>query len=105
VGFVIGQILDHLAVWGRTVHPCFLHTSDRYEIDLVLDFGTSLWAIEAKLTANPSLGDIRRLNKVADLIGARQRVLVARVRESLESEGLLVTHLPGLLDALRERGR
>jgi predicted AAA+ superfamily ATPase len=101
-GFVIEQVLDHLAVWGRTVRPYFLHTGDQYEIDLVLDFGKSLWAIETKLTASPSLGDIRRLNKVADLIDAGQRVLVARVHESLESEGLLVTDLPGLLDRLRE---
>jgi len=100
-GFVIEQILDHLAARGGTVQASFLRTSDQYEIDLVLDFGRSLWAIEAKLTASPSVGDVRRLNKVADFIGADQRVLVARVSESLESEGLLVTDLPGLLDRLR----
>jgi len=99
-GFVIEQVLNHLAVRGRTVQPYFLRTSDQYEIDLVMDFGTSLWAIETKLTASPSLGDVRRLNKVADLIGADQRVLVAKVPEPLESEALLVTDLPGLLDKL-----
>lgn len=99
-GFIIEQVLDHLAVRGRTVQPYFLRTSDQYEIDLVLDFGRSVWAIETKLTASPSVGDIRRLNKVADLINADQRVLVARVPESLESEGLLVTDLPGLLGRL-----
>ena len=31
-----------------------------------------------------------------------RRVLVARVDESLDSEGLLVTNLPGLLTKLRE---
>lgn len=103
-GFVIEQVLSHLAAWGRTVQPYFLHTADRYEIDLVLDFGRSLWAVEAKLTANPSVGDIQRLNKVADLIQADQRVLVARVREPLESAGLLVTDVPGLLKKLREAG-
>jgi hypothetical protein len=59
-------------------------------------------AVEIKLTASCSVGDIRRLNKVADLIGADQRVLLARVPENLESEGLLVTGLPGLLDRLRQ---
>ncbi|MCL5281883.1 MAG: AAA family ATPase [Planctomycetes bacterium] len=54
-----------------------------------------------ELTASPSLSDIRHLNKVADPIQADQRVLVARVQESLESEGLLVTNLPGLLEKLR----
>jgi predicted AAA+ superfamily ATPase len=99
-GFVIEQILGHLAAWGRTVQPSYFHTADQYEIDLVLDFGRSLWAIETKLTASPSLSDTRHLNKVADLIQADQRVLVARVHETLESEGLLVTDLPGLLDRL-----
>ncbi|MBM4027979.1 MAG: ATP-binding protein [Planctomycetes bacterium] len=103
-GFVIEQVLSHLAAWGRTVQPYFLHTADRYEIGLVLDFGRSLWAVEAKLTANPSVGDVQRLNKVADLIQADQRVLVARVREPLESAGLLVTDVPGLLKKLREAG-
>jgi len=101
-GFVIEQILSHLAAWGATVQPYFLHTSDQYEIDLVLDFGRFRWAIEVKLTASPSVGDIRGLNKVADLIAAERRALVARVPETLESENLLVTDLPGLLDKLRE---
>ena len=103
-GFVIEQVLSHLAAWDRSVQPYFLHTSDQHEIDLVLDFGRSIWAVEIKLTASPSLGDIAQLKKVADLIGADQRVLVARVHETLESEGLLVTDLPGLLNKLRELG-
>jgi hypothetical protein len=41
------------------------------------------------------------LKKVADLIGADQRVLVARVAETLESKDLLVTNLPGLLNKLQ----
>ena len=103
-GFVIEQVLGHLAAWGRTIQPFFLRTADQYEIDLILNFGRSLWAIEVKLTASPSLSDVRRLNKVADLIQADQRILVARVHESLESEGLLITDLPGLLKKLREAG-
>jgi predicted AAA+ superfamily ATPase len=103
-GFVIEQVLGHLAAWGRTVQPFFLHTADQYEIDLVLDFGRSLWAVEVKLTASPSLSDTRHLSKVANLIQADRRVLVARVHETLESEGLLVTDLPGLLKRLREAG-
>lgn len=101
-GFVIEQVLGHLAARGQTVQPYFLRTSDQYEIDLILDFGRSFWAVETKLTASPSRDDIRRLHKAADLIRADQRVLVARVPESLESEGLLVTDLCGLLNKLRE---
>ena len=70
---------------------------------MVLDIGKSRWAIETKLTASPSVGDVRQMNKTADLIEADCRVLVTRVRESMESEGLLVTNLAGLLDKLREQ--
>lgn len=101
-GFVIEQILDYLATHGRDVQPHFFRTADLHEIDLVLDFGKSLWAIETKLTASPSVGDVRQMNKTADLIQADHRVLVTRVHESMESEGLLVTNLAGLLDKLRE---
>jgi predicted AAA+ superfamily ATPase len=103
-GFVIEQVLDHLAARGRAVQPYFVRTSDQYEIDLVLDFGRSLWAVETKLTASPSVGDAQRLNKAADIIGADQRVLVARVPENLESERLVVTDLPGLLNRLDDLG-
>lgn len=96
-------------MWENHPGPIFrrqvFRTSDQYEIDLVLDFGTSLWAVETKLTASPSLGDVQRLNKVADLIGADHRILVAKVPEPLESEALLVTDLPGLLDKLSQPGR
>lgn len=101
-GFVVEQILNHLIARGRTVQPFFLRTTDEYKIDLILDFGRSLWAVETKLTASPTLGDIKRLNKAADLIEADRRVLVARVPESLESKGLLVTSLPDLLSRLQE---
>jgi len=65
-----------------------------------LDFGKSLWAIESKLTASPSIGDINRLNKVAKLIKADRRVLVAKVQNPLKSEDLHVVDLPGLLKML-----
>lgn len=101
-GFVVEQVLNHLAAQGKTVQSYFLRTADQHEIDLILDFGTSVCAIETKLSANPSVGDVRCLNKTADLIKADHRVLVARVHESTESEGILVTNLSGLLDRLRE---
>ncbi len=102
-GFVIEQIVNDLAAHGKAVQPYFFRTTDQHEIDLVLDFGRTLWAIETKLTASPSVGDVKQMNKTADLIEADCRVLVTRVRESMESEGLLVTNLAGLLDKLREQ--
>jgi len=54
-GLVIEQILGTLSQSGLPIEPSFLRTSDGYEIDLLLDFGKELWAIEIKLTASPSL--------------------------------------------------
>ena len=36
-GFVIEQVLGHLAVSGREYQPSFLRTSDGREIDLLID--------------------------------------------------------------------
>lgn len=100
-GFVIGQILDTLAMDGIHVDGFHLRTSDGYEIDLVLDRGRELWAVEVKLTTNPGLGDMDRLNKTADLIGARRRFLVSQTREVVEGEQAVSCNLPWLLDHLR----
>jgi len=54
-GFVIEQILNCLTAHGRDVQPRFFRTADQHGIDLVLDFGKSLWAIETKLTVSPSV--------------------------------------------------
>ena len=59
------------------------------------------WAIEIKLTAQPSEADLQRLNKTADLIHAGTRVLVSRTPAPAGSRNILSTNLPGLLDHLR----
>ena len=41
-----------------------------HELDLVLDFGNELWAIEVKLTSSPTSEDMARLDKAADMIKA-----------------------------------
>lgn len=96
-GFVIEQILGLIHTSGKSVEAFFLRTSDQYEIDLVLDFGRTLWAIEAKLTASPSVGDMKRLNKAADFIHADKRILVSRTPRHVESGNTISTNLPALL--------
>jgi len=80
-GYVIEQVTAALQQTGHAFEPHFFRTSDGYEVDLVLDLGDRLWAIEVKLTAHPAPADLKRLDKVADLIGADRRVLVSRTPE------------------------
>jgi len=99
-GFVIEQVLGALGQQDRTVDPFFLRTSDQHEIDLVLDFGRSLWAVEIKLTSSPNADDMVRLNKTADLIKADKRILVTQTRECVASAGKISCNLPWLLEHL-----
>jgi predicted AAA+ superfamily ATPase len=100
--FVIDQTLDTLSAGDLRATPYFFRTSDGYELDLVLDWGTDRWAIEIKLTSNPSAAMIDRLNATADLIGASRRVLVCRIARRIETEKLLVASLPVWLKKLVE---
>lgn len=99
-GFVIEQTLDTLSAAGLRATPFFFRTSDGYQLDLVLDWGTDRWAIEIKLTSNPSAAMIDRLNTTADLIDASRRVLVCRIARRIETEKLLVASLPVWLKKL-----
>jgi uncharacterized protein len=101
-GFVIEQTLSTLAASGLRATPSFFRTSDGYELDLVLDWGTERWAIEIKLTSNPSSSMIERLNRTADLIDASRRILVCRISRRIETETLLVASLPVWLKKLVE---
>jgi predicted AAA+ superfamily ATPase len=96
-GFVIEQILAHLAQRDKVAEAHFLRTADQYEVDLLLDFGTELWAIETKLTASPGPEDLRRLNRAADLVGAGKRILISRTPRSLASEREVSCSLPWFL--------
>ena len=99
-GFVVEQTLATLLAADKRVQPYFLRTSDGYELDLVLDWGTERWAVEIKLTSNPSSGMVDRLNQTADMIDATRRVLVCRVARKIETEQLLVASLPVWLKTL-----
>ncbi len=67
----------------------------------MLKFGDELWAVEIKLTANPSIDDMARLNRAADRIGARRRILVSQVRRPTEGQNQASGNLPWLLGKLQ----
>jgi uncharacterized protein len=102
-GFVIEQIISALRVAEVAVSPHFLRTSDQHEIDLVLDFGPEKWAVEIKLTASPGPADLQRLSGVADLIGARRRILISRTTRIVESERTVSGNLDWLLQEIHGR--
>lgn len=91
-GFVIEQTLATLAAAGRPTQAFFFRTSDGYELDLVLDWGARRWAVEVKLTSNPSPDMIARLNQTADMIDAARRILVCRTARTIETDKLLVAN-------------
>lgn len=99
-GFVIDQTLSTLMASGKRGQAFYFRTSDGHELDLVLDWGAERWAIEIKLTSNPSPAELDRLNATADLIDAKRRVLVCRISRKIETDNLLVTHPSGWLRQL-----
>lgn len=103
-GFVIDQTLGELTSHGRHVNAYYFRTSDQYEVDLVLEFGQELWAIEVKLTASPSPNDMRRLDKAADMVGASRRFLVSQTRRSSGDARRVSCNLSSFLARLRESG-
>lgn len=99
-GFVVQQVTGHLAALGHPVAPHWFRTADGSEVDLVLELGGHLWAIEVKLTDAPAPEDLARLDRAADLIGADRRLLVTRVARPAVRAGRGVTNVPDLLRRL-----
>jgi hypothetical protein len=99
-GFIIEQTLGALDAAGKRAQPLFFRTSDGQELDLVLDWGTRRWAVEIKLTSNPSPDMIDRLNKTADMIDADRRILICRIARKIENDQLLVINPAGWLKRL-----
>ena len=99
-GFVIEQVIGHLRLAGKNFEAYYLRTSDQYEVDLIVDFGKSRWAIEVKLTAAARLADLERLEKTADMIQADKRILISRTEQCQSSETSVSCNLPYLLDRI-----
>jgi hypothetical protein len=103
VGGQVEQTLETLAAVGARAQAFFFRTSDGHEVDLVLDWGDERWAIEAKLTSDPSTDMIGRLNKTADMMDATRRFLICRIARKIENDRLLVTNLAGWLKVCLQR--
>jgi predicted AAA+ superfamily ATPase len=99
-GYVIEQVLGELSSRGQDYRAYYFRTADQYEIDLVLDFGDEIWAVEVKLTSSPTPDDMARLDKTADMIKAKRRFLVSQTRRSSGDRSRLSCDLSTLLDSL-----
>ena len=99
-GWVIEQVLSHLASRGIDHEASFFRTADGDEIDLVLDVARKRWAIEIKLTTSPKGGDLSRVEALGAQIGADVACLVSRTTRPIHAANRLSTHLAGLLTAL-----
>ncbi len=96
-GYVIEQILGALAATGRKPQPYFWHTSNgAREIDLVLEFGREIWAVEIKVASSPNSRDWTSLNASADVIGAKRRFLVTQTAEVVDAGDKAACNLPWL---------
>jgi predicted AAA+ superfamily ATPase len=99
-GFVIEQTLATLASLGKQVQAFFFRTSDGYELDLVLEWGSRRWAVGIKLTSNPTTYMANRLRKTADMIDANRCVLVCRIARKIENKDIVITHPSGWIKQL-----
>jgi len=101
-GFVIEQIINNLKSADKVFYPYYLRTSDQYEIDLILDFGRMLFAIEVKLTSSPGADDVKRFRKAADMIKADSCILISRTQEHIASGNFTSTNIRSALQLLLE---
>jgi predicted AAA+ superfamily ATPase len=99
-GFVIEQALAELSARGKQFDAYYFRTNDQHELDLVLDFGKELWAIEVKLSASPGPNDMKKLDHTADMIGATRRFLVSKTRIVAEDGRRVSLNLPALIERL-----
>ena len=99
-GFVVEQIINNLKAADRVFNPYYLRTSDKYEIDLILDFGGRLYAIEVKLTSSPDSDDVSRFRKAAEIIEAKRCLLISRTQEYITSENFVSANIQQALDFL-----
>jgi uncharacterized protein len=99
-GFVVEQILASLNLFGLSAEPYFFRTSDGIEADLLLDWAGERWAIEIKLTSDPTRTMIKRLQKASELLDASTQILICQTAEEIRSDSLLITNLPSFLNEL-----
>lgn len=99
-GFVIEQIISNLRSADKIFNPYYLRTSDKYEIDLILDFGSRIYAVEIKLTSSPDSGDVKRFRKAADMIKADSCILISRTKDYIASDRFISANIQQALNFL-----
>lgn len=104
-GWVIEQILIYLNYSDINYDgPYYFRTNDGYELDLILIISGRPYGIEIKLGSSPGPGDLERLKRASDLIGADTRVLVSKTDHPVEGDNTISTNIRGLLELLQNRG-
>jgi len=98
--YVIEQVLGLARALGHRPHAHFLRTHDGHEIDLVMEIAGVRWAVECKLSTQPSPRDLERFAPLADAIGAKRRILVSRSSDVIESKAMIACNLPWLMENL-----
>ncbi len=101
-GYVIEQTIGHLLAQGTIFNPWYFRTSDNYEIDLILEIKGELWAIEIKLTSNPTSRQMHDLNKAASMVDASHRILLSQTSDPTDGEHQASCNLESLLERLPE---
>lgn len=96
-GHVIEQVLAALQQTGRRFEAYHMRADDNHELDLVLEVGAELWAVEIKLTTQPSPSHMARLRESAALIGAHRRFLITRMAGTADNGPDVLCDLPGML--------
>lgn len=102
-GYVLEQILGRAEAEGVVCEPWYYRTSSGEEIDLLLDFGGELWAIEIKLTSSPTRSSLEKLRTIAEFIGASRRFIVAPVSDVIGNDVEAILPLPEMLDVVASR--
>lgn len=102
-GFVIEQIFASLELLGLSADTYYFRTSDGIECDLLLDWAGERWAIEIKLTSDPTRSMVKGLQKAAELVTASKQILICQTAEELDAGNLLVTNLPSFIGRLAQK--
>ncbi|HHK42167.1 MAG TPA: ATP-binding protein, partial [Planctomycetaceae bacterium] len=101
-GYVIEQAIGVLSARGIPFDAYYFRTSDQHELDLVLDLGKELWAVEIKLTSEPGPADMAKLDKTADMIQAHRRFLISQTNRPVGDGRRVSCGLPDFLERLEE---
>ncbi|MYD80339.1 MAG: ATP-binding protein [Gammaproteobacteria bacterium] len=75
---VIEQLLSSLTNLGRSFDAFHVRFANGREIDLLVQFNSRLWAIEIKLTTNPTVDEFRLAVENSEMLGATNTLLICR---------------------------